>query len=123
VRVAVQHLFPILRTADLPALIAFYESAFGGVVTYRYEEVYAALAVGGGSLGIGFEPDASGDQVAIWFYVDDADAAYRAVLDAGGSSEGEPEDMPWGERVATVRDPDGNLLYLGRAAAIGGADG
>jgi uncharacterized glyoxalase superfamily protein PhnB len=29
----------------------------------------------------------------------------------------EPADMPWGERVAQVRDPDGNLVNLGLAAS------
>ncbi|MGY3126577.1 putative glyoxalase superfamily protein PhnB [Agrococcus sp. UYP33] len=29
----------------------------------------------------------------------------------------EPELMPWGERVAQVRDPDGFLLYLGDEAS------
>ncbi|GAA3329225.1 VOC family protein [Paeniglutamicibacter sulfureus] len=41
------------------------------------------------------------------------DDAYRRALDAGASSESAPADMPWGERVARVRDPDGFLLNLG----------
>lgn len=31
---------------------------------------------------------------------------------AGAESIAAPEDLPWGERVAQVRDPDGNLLYV-----------
>jgi uncharacterized glyoxalase superfamily protein PhnB len=45
-------------------------------------------------------------------YVDDADAAYATTLAAGAESIAAPEDLPWGERVAQVRDPDGNLLYV-----------
>ena len=112
-------LFPILRTANMTRLVAFYERALGGTVHYRYEEVYVAMTIGAAHLGIGLEPDASGDQIALWFYVDDVDAAHRDVIDAGGISESEPEAMPWGERVAQVRDPDGNILYLGVAADRG----
>lgn len=114
-------LFPILRTPDLPRLSGFYERAFGAEVTYRFDhegvDVYLALAVGGGQIGIGYEADiARGDAIALWLYADDADAAYAAALAAGAASVVPPEDMPWGERVAQVRDPDGNLLYLATAA-------
>ncbi|WP_309127865.1 VOC family protein [Microbacterium sp.] len=116
----VTRLFPILRTTDLPALVDFYQRAFSASVEYRFEhdgrEVYVAMAVGGGTIGIGFEPDAAGgDAVAIWLYVDDVDTAHSAAVDAGAESVAEPEGMPWGERVAQVRDPDGTLLYLGSA--------
>ncbi len=111
---AVRSLFPILRTRDLAALISFYERAFGGVVHNRFEEVYVAMTMGSGILGIGLEPEASGaDQMAIWLYVDDVDAAYGAALDAGASSIEPPADMRWGERVAQVADPEGNRVYLG----------
>ncbi|MFD5215572.1 VOC family protein [Microbacterium sp. NPDC058345] len=111
-------LFPILRTTDLPRLVDFYRRAFSASVHYRFEhdgrEVYVALTVGGGVLGIGFEPEVtSGDAVAVWLYVDEVDSAHSAALAAGATSVVAPEDMPWGERVAQVRDPDGTLLYLG----------
>jgi uncharacterized glyoxalase superfamily protein PhnB len=114
----VQSLFPILRTPDLPRLQSFYEQVFGAVERYRYEDVYVALDAGSGTIAIGVEPDiGTSERVAIWLYVDDVDAAYGAVLEAGGTSEEPPADMPWGERVAQVRDPDGNPLYLGAAAS------
>lgn len=119
---AITSLFPILRTTDLPRLRGFYKQAFGGEVTYRYDQdgvdVYVALAVGGGQIGIGFETDVlRGEAIAIWLYSDGVDATYRAAIDAGALSVAPPEDLPWGERVAQVRDPDGNLLHLATAAA------
>ncbi|KJQ53495.1 VOC family protein [Microbacterium sp. SA39] len=116
----VTSLFPVLRTADLPRLRGFYEAALGAELTYCYDQdgidVYVSLAVGGGSLGIGFEADVPrGEAIAVWFYSDDVDAAYGSALAAGAASVLPPEDMPWGERVAQVRDPDGNLLYLATA--------
>ncbi|GAA2930682.1 VOC family protein [Microbacterium luteolum] len=116
----IDRLFPILRTPDLPQLSGFYEQAFDAEVTYRYDhegvDVYVALAVGGGQIGIGLEADiARGDAIAVWFYTDDVDATYAAALAAGAASVAPPEDLPWGERVAQVRDPDGNLLYVATA--------
>ena len=117
---AVTGLFPILRTRDLGSLVGFYERALGGAVDYRFEDVYVAMTIGAATLGIGLERDvAPGDPIALWFYVDDVDASFAGFLAGGGSSEREPKDMPWGERVAQVRDVDGNLIYL---AAAGRSD-
>jgi predicted enzyme related to lactoylglutathione lyase len=117
---AVLSLFPILLTRDLPRLVEFYEGALDGAVEYRFpdeagEDAYVSLTIGAASLGIGKEPEApeSGDRVALWFYVDDVDAAYAAWTRLGGEPVQRPADMPWGERVAQVRDVDGNLVNLG----------
>ena len=121
----VTQLFPILLTRDLPRLVAFYERALNGVVEYRFaggdEDDYVSMVVGAASLGIGRDPKtpdaASGDRVALWFYVDHVDTAFRQWTEAGGEVVQEPQDMPWGERVAQVRDPDGNLVNLGAQPA------
>jgi len=127
---AVRSLFPILLTRDLTGLVRFYENALDGRVAYRFgsgdEDDYVSLQLGQTSLGIGRDPDALppsvGDRAALWFYVDDVDATYGAWLAAGGHAEQEPADMPWGERVAQVRDPGGNLVNLG-AEAPAASDG
>jgi len=117
--------FPIITTRDLPAAIAFYANAFGGVVEYRFAQdgadAYVSMTVGGAKLGIGADPQspdplAAGDRMALWLYVDDADSAFAAALTAGAEGLSEPADMPWGERVARVRAPDGTLINLGVAA-------
>jgi uncharacterized glyoxalase superfamily protein PhnB len=122
---AVQSGFPILSTRDLPRLVAFYETALGGEVGYRFTDdgadVYVSLTLGGAALGIGWDPQTPpaevGDRAALWFYVDDVDEAYAAAIEAGASPVAEPERMPWGERVARVRDPDGTLINLGAESA------
>ena len=45
-------------------------------------------------------------------YVEDCKANYDQALAAGASSVTRPTDMPWGDRVARVRDPLGNLWWL-----------
>jgi lactoylglutathione lyase len=43
-------------------------------------------------------------------YVEDVDATVAALRDAAILRE--PADMPWGERVAYVSDPEGNVVAL-----------
>ncbi len=45
-------------------------------------------------------------------YVDDCEATYEQALAAGATSVTKPTAMPWGDRVARVRDPLGNLWWL-----------
>jgi uncharacterized glyoxalase superfamily protein PhnB len=118
-RMSVVSGFPILSTADLPRLVAFYENAFLGVVGYRFAhegtDVYVAMKIGAASLGIGWEPDADDsdhDRVALWFYVDDLDAAFARARAAGGRVVEDPEVRPWGERVGSLRDPSGTLVNV-----------
>lgn len=126
---AVTSLFPILLTHDLPRLVAFYTEVLDGTVDYRYadggEDVYVSLALGAAALGIGRDPnlpeEPTDDRITLWFYVDDVDSAFRRATEAGALVVAEPTDRPWGERVAQVRDVDGNLVNLGAQAAVGQA--
>ncbi len=42
----------------------------------------------------------------------DVDAAHARVVAAGYRSRTDPFDAPWGQRYATVLDPDGNAIDL-----------
>jgi lactoylglutathione lyase len=53
-----------------------------------------------------------GPRFDLFVYVDDVDASIAAMRDAGISVLREAEDMPWGERIAFVSDPDGNPVTL-----------
>jgi len=120
----VRSLFPILNSRDLPRLVRFYENVLGATVEYRFasgdEDDYVSLRLGTEALGVGRVPDAAieGDRVALWFYVDDVDETFAAWTRLGGEVVQSPEDMPWGERVAQVRDLDGNLVNLGAQGTV-----
>lgn len=81
---------------------------------------------GGAELGVttedtprllaGVEPG-PGPRHELFVYVEDVDATVAGVAGAGGSVLKEPADMPWGERVGYVADPEGNIVALAAPAA------
>ena len=48
----------------------------------------------------------------LFVYVDDVDEAIESMRASGVPILREPENMPWGERVAFVADPEGNPVTL-----------
>lgn len=106
--------FPIFHTADLERAIAFYRDRFGFEERYRLDDRFAVVGLGAFDLGLTpvekLEPPG---RVYLWLYCDDVDAEIDALRAAGVEIVREPEDMEWGERMAAVRDPDGNEIYLG----------
>jgi lactoylglutathione lyase len=59
----------------------------------------------------------AGPRVEMFVYVDDVDTLVTSLRAEGVPVLREPEDMPWGERIATVTDPDGNPVALANAPA------
>ena len=110
---------PIVSTPDLARLRAFYETVLGATQTLREPEegpeFYVELRIGGSTLGLVQNDDTQvGAPVRIVLSADvgDVDALLPAVESAGGTVPGRANDMPWGQRVAHVLDPDGNMLNL-----------
>jgi lactoylglutathione lyase len=48
----------------------------------------------------------------IHFDVLDVDAAYNSLLRKGAQFEQPPANMPWGTRMAALRDPEGNAIEI-----------
>jgi lactoylglutathione lyase len=53
-----------------------------------------------------------GPRFEMYIYVADLDGMLRQLGDAGVPILRAAEDMPWGERIATVADPEGNPVAL-----------
>jgi lactoylglutathione lyase len=110
--------FPIITVRDLPATRRFYEQ-LGFTQTYQFpadgEPGFVTMTRGSASIGIGAGADTTADRFGYWVYVDDVDRTLDTLAAAGAPVVAPPENQPWGERVAQTRDPDGNLVYLGRA--------
>lgn len=59
----------------------------------------------------GLEPG-TGPRFEMFVYVPDVDELVPQLRAAGVTVLREPADMPWGERIASVADPDGNPVAL-----------
>lgn len=122
------HVLTILAVQDLPRMVRFYRDGFGWP-TRAEVPVYVELALPDGR-GVGLylasafsantgappaPPPAHGTTAAeLYFYVDDPDAWARRVESAGGRLLSAAAPRPWGDRVAYLADPEGNVLALAR---------
>jgi len=57
-------------------------------------------------------PHPSAKPASIYVYVDDVDAAYQRAVAAGATSIAAPEDKPYEERAAGVKDSFGNTWWI-----------
>ncbi len=57
-------------------------------------------------------PEVRPTKASVYVYVEDVDATYRRALQAGAESVERPEDKPYNERGAGVRDPFGNTWWI-----------
>jgi predicted enzyme related to lactoylglutathione lyase len=112
-------LFPIVTVRDMDRALRFYGEAMGGKQTYRFPSdgapQYVGLRVGATDLGIAAADAAfAGGSAAVelCIYADDCDSAVERLRAAGATILAEPEDQPWGERMARVADPESNRIVL-----------
>jgi lactoylglutathione lyase len=117
--------FPVLYAKDVEAVAAFYE-ALGFAAHVRMPAPdgatgFVGLRRDGAELAItteesprmlaGVEPG-PGPRHELFVYVEDVDATVATLPADGARVVREPADMPWGERVGFVADPEGNLVSL-----------
>jgi lactoylglutathione lyase len=117
--------FPIVYARDLPRSLLFYRDALGFEPRYRWppEGVpdFVVLRLGGFELALS-DADAperllgrrmgADLRFELCVYTDDVDRAVARLRDAGVPVLRKAEDMPWGERMAYVADPDGNPVQV-----------
>lgn len=108
-------------TDNLEPMVGFYEELLQ-VAAVRPAPVFAQFTTDGAALAIALRATvamlpaetvdtASNRSVLIEFMVDDVDAEHVRL---GPSHDWvlAPSTMPWGNRSAILRDPDGNLVNL-----------
>ncbi len=117
----IESAFPILSTPDLARALGFYEdlsvarSPTASPTTGRpntsgwtsARRTWASVQIRTSMLRLGTE------RFSLWVYVDDCDAVVETSRAAGVTVLEEPVDQPWGERVARIADPDGNVVIIG----------
>ena len=112
----------VIISKDARSLLKTYEDALGIEVKCLMDcplsgkVGHACLDVKGSSLFVSDEfPEeekvATGGQ-EFYLYVEHADDTYAKAKANGFTAYKEPEDMFWGDRVATLKDADGNIWKI-----------
>lgn len=105
-------------TGDMARSIAFYQM-LGMEVQYGGEASrFTCLSAGYCHVNL---LRGERDSRELWgrviFFVEDVDAVYKQVTDAGYATETQPDNGSWGERYFHVRDPDGHELSFAKPTA------
>jgi predicted enzyme related to lactoylglutathione lyase len=110
---------PIIVTADLDRLLAFYTGLLGAREVMRFPVdgpvFYVGLALGDSEFGLSSDASVvAGDPGRMLLSIDvpDVGALLPRVEGLGGTGGDGANDMPWGQRVAHIKDPDGNVVNL-----------
>ncbi|MFD5036105.1 VOC family protein [Streptomyces sp. NPDC058377] len=110
---------PVILTADQDVLLGFYTKLFGAEEIFRVPEegavFYLGLRIGDTDLGLVTKANpgtGAAPRILLSIGVDDVDETLALVEALGGSVSGGHTDMPWGQRVAHIKDPDGNPVNL-----------
>lgn len=110
-----------LVAGDLHALVAFYEKVTGQTADWL-APVFAEIVTPSATLAIGSaetvavfkegsaEPGANRSAI-LEFMVDDVDADFDRLKDEVEVVQA-PKVMPWGNKAAQIRDPEGTLVSL-----------
>jgi len=104
----------IYKVPDMEQAKVWYAQAFE-VKPYFDEPFYIGYNIGGYELGIQprVEGDkGTGDNVLVYWGVDDVKEKYDHLIQMGAKSHEEPTNVGGPIEVATVYDPWGNLLGL-----------
>lgn len=117
--------YTILYVEDVRRTLDFYEAAFGLKRRFLHESGdFGELDTGTTTLAfstrkllaeLGKNPSAPVEDspcFEIAFVTENVPAALKQAVAAGAVLVQEPEDMPWGQTTAYVRDPDGFLVEL-----------
>jgi PhnB protein len=110
---------PYLLVPDADAELAFLKAAFDGIETTCHRSpdnkvMHAEITIGDSLVMLG---QAGGEwkpvSGALYLWVEDVDATYAKALQAGATSQSEPEDKPYGHRNAGVVDRNGVTWWIG----------
>lgn len=110
---------PYLCVKGAAELVEFVKDVFGATELVRSigsaGGMHAEVKIGDSMIMIGGYPAMPEENpAAIYLYVDNVDELYERALKAGATSITPPQDQPYGDRNAGVKDPFGNVWYIAK---------
>ncbi|QEM67513.1 VOC family protein [Geobacter sp. FeAm09] len=108
---------PYLAVPRAAELLEFMKRAFQAREKERIERPdgsvgHAEVIVGDSVVMLGEPKECGAMPAALYLYVPDVHAVYLRALEAGATAMLAPVDQFWGDRMATVEDPFGNIWHL-----------
>ena len=106
---------PYLVVEDATAYLDFLANAFDGVERMRMEMPdgvigHAEVEIGDSVVMVSdaTPPEFPATEAQFHLYVEDVDSTYVVAVKAGATAVADPEDQPYGDRIARILDPSGN---------------
>jgi PhnB protein len=99
-------------------MLELVKRAFGAVELERLEagkggfHVEAKIGDSMVVMEVSDPPHPGGKPASIYVYIDDVDSAYQRALAAGATTVAAPQDKPYQERAAGVKDSFGNIWWI-----------
>jgi PhnB protein len=109
---------PYLTVADAGVVIAFMKKAFDAVVLHEMQREdgkigHAAMQLGTSKIMLGSATEEwKAMPGMLYLYLPNVDEIYGRAMAAGGTSLREPRTEFYGDRVAAVKDAQGNQWWL-----------
>ena len=124
--------YTILYVSDVAVSLDFYERALGQRRRFVHESgQYAERETGPTALALAAHELAAANVPGLYrperragaqptfevcFVTDDVQGAFDRAITEGAEAVTAPQTKPWGQDVAYIRDPDGNLVELASPA-------
>ncbi len=115
---------PQFLVDDLDATLAFYKDVLGFHVDFVYENFYAGISLGGGTIHLKCAPKLpeerklrkDNEHLDAYFTVQDIQSLFNEWTSKKVAIARALETRPWGMRDFYVEDPDGYILCFGEPA-------
>ncbi len=102
---------PRIAVDDPKALVEFMREVFAASGEYHPSRP-SELRIDDSLIMVGSTIEREATLAFLYVYVRDTDAVYRRAVELGAESLEEPQDMPYGDRRAMIRDPWGNKWQI-----------
>ena len=105
----------IIFTNQMNELAKFYQSGLSLAMPETSFDDHLGFKIG--DMYIGFDQIDSdtlstSSNVSLWFTVDNLEEVYQKFIDLGGMIKYPPTVKPWGDKLASLYDLDGNIIGL-----------
>jgi predicted enzyme related to lactoylglutathione lyase len=99
-------IYPVKDIARAKALF----TKLSGAEPYVDEPYYIGFRVGDQEIGL--DPHGHKEGMTAYWHVDDIKTSLQTLLDAGAQAQQEIKDVGAGRLIASVKDPDDNIIGL-----------